>query len=188
MAVASEAKAVGWRAEYGVLDDSDFAFYFTSHSEATLNAGRAVADAWSKVRTLQLISHNANLAAPVFDTEKECNRAKRKAEHLESKVAEPLRKKAWKAKATLSRAVDNTAASEDKAKFVPVLVDIMTKAEAFKPAGKLGEDREAWQAALKRRATARVEQSEKETLTRVQKTWQELASFADRHDLHVGDL
>ena len=188
MAVASEAKAAAWRAEYSVLDDTDFAFYFASHSEATLNAGRAVADAWSRVRTLQLISQNANLADPVFDKERECNRAKRKAEHLENKASEPPRKKAWKAKGTQSRAVDNTAADEEKAKFIPILVDIMTKAEALKPTGKLSEDKEAWQAALRRRAAAKVEQSEKETLTRVQRTWQELASFADRHDLHIGEL
>ena len=36
MAVASEAKATAWRAEYGVQDDTDFAFYFTSHGEATV--------------------------------------------------------------------------------------------------------------------------------------------------------
>ena len=33
------------------------------------------------------------------------------------------------------RAVDNTA-SEDKARFVPILVDILAKAQALKPPGK----------------------------------------------------
>jgi hypothetical protein len=94
----------------------------------------------------------------------------------------------WKAKRTQSRAVDNTAADEDKAKFVPVLVDIMTQANALKPTGKLGEDKEAWQAALRRRAIVKVEQSEKATLARVQRTWQELVCFTQRNDLGIEDL
>ena len=95
--------------------------------------------------------------------------------------------KSWKAKRTQSRAVDNTAADEDNAEFVPLLMDIMTKAKAPKPTGKLS-DKEAWQPALSRRATARAKQSVRETLTRVEKTRQELSSFADRCGLHVKDL
>ena len=191
MAVASEAKSEVWRHCAGLLDDTDFAFYFSSHKEATLNAGRAVADAWSKIRTLQLICNNTNLAEPVFEKEKECERAKRKAKHLEDNPAEPLRKKQavgkpkWKAGSKASRAIDNTEASEDKAKFVPVLVDIMTKAGALK---ERGCSEAAWQASLQRRAVARVEKSEKETLTRVQRTWEELASFAQRDGLHIAEL
>ena len=51
-----------------------------------------------------------------------------------------------------------TEASEDKAKFVPVLADIMTKAEALKPADdttNLQATKAAWQAALQRRAVVR---------------------------------
>ena len=164
MAVASEAKAEVWRALHGLLDDSDFAFYFTSHGEATLNAGRAVADVWSRIRTLQLISHNTNLAEPVFEKDRECTRARRKAKHLEDNPIEPPRKKQavgkpkWKASSKASRAVDSTEASEDKAKFVPVLADIMTKAEALKPADdttNLQATKAAWQAALQRRAVVR---------------------------------
>ena len=58
-----------------MLDDSDFAFYFASHSEVTLSAGRAVADVWSSLRALQLIGD------------------KRKTEPLEDNPAEPLWKK-----------------------------------------------------------------------------------------------
>ena len=196
MAVASEAKSEVWRALHGLLDDTDLAFYFTSHDEATLNAGRAVADVWSRIRTLQLISHNTSLADPVFEKERECTKAKRKAKYLEDNPAEPPRKKQalakpkWKQRQA-SRAVDNTAASEDKAKFVPVLVDIMTRAEALKPAddkANLKATKAAWQAALQRRAVVRVEQSEKETLTRVQRTWEELSNFAERGDLHIAEL
>jgi hypothetical protein len=184
MAVASEAKAEVWRARHGLLGDSEFAFYFASHSEAIRNAGRAVADAWSSVRSLQLI------------------RDKRKAEPLEDNPAEPPWKKRWQRNLTLWRSStppleDNPAVAkpkweagsranvrEDKAKFEPVLVDIMTEASSFGMANSMAE----WQAALRRRASARVGQSEKETLTRVQETWDELTSFARRGDLHIADL
>ena len=185
MGVASEAKAAAWLAEYGLLEDTDCALYFASHGEVTLNACRAVAGALSSVRTLQLSSRNTCLAEPVFEKERKCSRAKRKADHLESEAAKPPPKKARKAKRTQSRAVNNAAADEDKAKFVPILGDMVTKTEVLKPAGELGEDKEAWQAALKRRGNTRVEQSEKETLTRVQRTWRELARLARRNDVHT---
>ena len=180
-----------------MLDDTDLAFYFTSHSEATLNAGRAVADVWSRIRTLQLINHNTNLAEPVFEKERECTRAKRKAKYLEDNPVEPPEKKQavakakWKAGGKSSRAVDNTAKDEDKSKFVPVLIDIMTRAEALKPADDKANrqaTKAAWEAALHRRAVVRVEKSEKETLTRVQRTWEELSSFAQRGNLHIAEL
>jgi hypothetical protein len=73
----------------------------------------------------------------------------------------------------LSRAAVEESTPSRAVEFVPVLVDIMTQANALKPTGKLGEDKEAWQAALRRRAIVKVERSEKETLARVQRTWQE---------------
>ena len=82
VAVASKAKAAAWLAEYGVLDGTD----------------GAVADAWSNVKTLQPSSQNANLAEPVFEKKRECNRSKRKAGHLESKAAEPSQEKAGRRK------------------------------------------------------------------------------------------
>ena len=48
MAITSEAKAAKWRADKGVTDDMDFSFFFTSHGEAVMNAGTAVAQECSR--------------------------------------------------------------------------------------------------------------------------------------------
>ena len=71
-----------WRALHDLLDDSDFAVYFTSHGEATLSAGRAVADEWSRIRTLQFISANQLLPLTI-EEEREGKRARKRARYLE---------------------------------------------------------------------------------------------------------
>ena len=53
---ASAVRADQWREQYGLTDDGDFAFYFSGYKQAMEEAGQEVADAWSKERTLHLIS------------------------------------------------------------------------------------------------------------------------------------
>ena len=114
-----------------VVYDADFAFYFTSHAEATLSAGRAVARDWSRLRTLQPISHSTNLEEPVFEKEEECAKRKLSAENLVvTQEAQPKTKVARTDKMG-SRAVDNLASDKDKAKFIPVLVGVMTNCAPF---------------------------------------------------------
>ena len=64
----------------------------------------------------------------------------------------------------------------------------MLEANALKPTGKLAQDSEAWMAALQRRAVSKVSQSEKETLARVKRTWEELYKFVHYNELSFEDL
>ena len=161
-AVVSEAKAEVRRATHSLLNDSDFASCFTSHGEP---------------------------AEPIIEEEKEGKGTKRKAKSQGDNPAESPRKKRAvgkpkkEASSKARSAVDNTKGSEGKAKFIPVLLDIMTRAGATRhpQATKAPmSSKAAWQKALQRRAVGRADQSEEETLTGVQRTWEELVSFAQR--------
>ena len=58
-------KVEAWRTERLLLDDNDFAFVFSSADQAYTKAGRAVAEAWLRVRRQQSL-HLATDAARVL--------------------------------------------------------------------------------------------------------------------------
>ena len=64
-ATTSDAETATRREESGMA----------AHSGTIFNAGEGVAEAWSNVRSLQLISHGTNFADPTCDKERERDRA-----------------------------------------------------------------------------------------------------------------
>ena len=96
-------------------------------------------------------------------------------------------------------ATGKSQTESEKEGYIPFLVEIMTRVEASNPANRhdrpnAEEDTQAsakedsWKATIQRRAEARVVNSEKETLARVQRTWQELTCYIAREGLGLGDL
>ena len=43
-----------WREQWGLLDEADFAFAFSSYDSAVAHGGHHVADAWLQARTAQM--------------------------------------------------------------------------------------------------------------------------------------
>ena len=79
---------------------------------------------------------------------------------------------------------------EDKTRFVEVLVEIMVagNSKELRPSSKMRDDVKGWRQSLERRAELRATQSEKATLDRAQKTWQELRVFLSRHGLGLHEV
>ena len=153
MAVVTTAKAELWRGKHDLLDDQQFAHYFTSHEEAIVNAGRAVANAWSRVRTLRLLSQEEAPNTPM---------AKRR------RTTNPSRSSTW------CRQRPNEA-------YIPVLVEIMAQVDALHPTTEVAVNRQ-------KRAEARAADSERATLAKVQRTWQELKCYTACERLSLEDL
>ena len=151
-----------------MLDDLDFAYVYTSFEEAYLDAGQAVAMAWSRAKVLaepEMVSDMAKISAV------EATAAKIRKVDEQRKVVVSKRRKLANA-SFLRQPGKGTEAEEkdeDKQRFVEPLAQLMMDCNVGRAENASATNEERWKS-LKRKATRVVGAAEIPTLHRANTT------------------
>ena len=137
---------------------------------------------WARIRSIELLGIAAQ-AAPAFELEATQYEKRKPPAALLQSPGKKSRANSYATESPRQRGEE-----EDKSTYEGVLVEIMVAAEALEPAGLQAGGLEGWMEALQRRAVKRAAQSEKATLARVEKTWQELRTFLATIQLKLRDV
>ena len=182
-----------WCLSQGIVSQSDLAYFFESYEEALAEAGEAVAQAWLSARTEAQRGH-AGLLLDLYarqppEATPEVLKAAPKAMPKPSRAPAVAARPALPQEAGMPRKRGLPAATpliERNAKFKEVFVAAMKLGSRY---SELFSTTPRVDVSMVPRLVDQVLGAhEEETLSRVAKTWQELALWADAHNLIVGKM
>ena len=165
-----------WRAQWGLHDDTDFAYAFASYDSAVAHGGHHVADAWLQARSNiiedDLIPRAAAVAESAGSQDRPASWPAPKASMLKkSKMVQALR----------------IRPGPDQPEQVLLRAEALRKAfsqaKVMRPQGELTPERYSqWQDALDTLAKKKVTEAEGATVVNAPKSWAELRSYMDQKD------
>ena len=182
-----------WCLSQGIVSQSDLAYFFESYEEALAEAGEAVAQAWLSARTETQRGH-AGLLLDLYA------RQRPEATPEVPKAAPKAMPKPSRAPAVAARPALPREAGMPRKRGLPAATPLIERnakfKEVFVAAMKLGSRYSELFSTTPRVDVSMVPRlvdqvlgaHEEETLSRVAKTWQELAVWADAHNLIVGKM
>ena len=165
-----------WRSQWGLHDDTDFAYAFASYDSAVAHGGHHVADAWLQARSKtideDLIPQAAAVAESSGSTDRPPTWPTPKASMLKrSKMVQALR---------LRPAPDQP---EQVLLRAAALRKAFSQAKVMRPQGELTPERFAqWQDALDTLAKSKVTEAEGATVVNALKSWAELRAYMEQRD------
>ena len=165
-----------WRSQWGLHDDTDFAYAFASYDSAVAHGGHHVADAWLQARSKtideDLIPQAAAVAESSGSTDRPPTWPAPKASMLKrSKMVQALR---------LRPAPDQP---EQVLLRAAALRKAFSQAKVMRPQGELTPERFAqWQDALDTLAKRKVTEAEGATVVNALKSWAELRTYMEEKD------
>ena len=165
-----------WRSQWGLHDDTDFAYAFASYDSAVAHGGHHVADAWLQARSKtideDLIPQAAAVAESSGSTDRPPTWPAPKASMLKrSKMVQALR---------LRPAPDQP---EQVLLRAAALRKAFSQAKVMRPQGELTPERFAqWQDALDTLAKRKVTEAEGATVVNALKSWAELRTYMEERD------
>ena len=165
-----------WRSQWGLHDDTDFAYAFASYDSAVAHGGHHVADAWLQARSKtideDLIPQAAAVAESSGSTDRPPTWPTPRASMLKrSKMVQALR---------LRPAPDQP---EQVLLRAAALRKAFSQAKVMRPQGELTPERFAqWQDALDTLAKRKVTEAEGATVVNALKSWAELRTYMEQRD------
>ena len=185
------AKVDRWRQAKrlaGPKNDANFAFWFSSYEEAKTDAGRAVAQAWEKMRN-HVRPQMALRAAAIVSEERRTSSPKRESSTPPAQPPKRRKLLALGPKKRPPRTEETRVEASHKQGFVSTLVDIQRTCSNRKdPAlAKDSHKEAAFVSSITKRAERLCAQdgAEELTLKRVQDTWEDLIEHVKEV---VGDM
>ena len=191
--VISMSNIDAWCLSQGIVSQSDLAYFFESYEEALAEAGEAVAQAWLSARTETQRGH-AGLLLDLYA------RQRPEATPEVPKAAPKAMPKPSRAPAVAARPALPREAGMPRKRGLPAATPLIERnakfKEVFVAAMKLGSRYSELFSTTPRVDVSMVPRlvdqvlgaHEEETLSRVAKTWQELAVWADTHNIIVGKM
>ena len=175
-------KVADWRTRNQMNDDSDFAFRWSSHTQAITEAGHAVAHAWLQVRSEQQDLLWPAAAKMVDELPKP---TPSQAPKLQQAFFGPKSKKRQaKQKRAPVRLRANPSESPDAIQSrVDALASVLQQLGAIRPSGRMSEQlEEEWAGSCVRLAQRLVTSAEPVTVLNALKTHQELRSYMAKRE------
>ena len=175
-------KVADWRMKNNMNEDSDFAFRWSSHTQAVTEAGHAVAHAWLQVRSQQQDLLWPAAAKMVDELPKP---APSQAPRLQPAFYGP---KSKKRRALQRRSAGRLRANPTDSPHaiqtrVQALADVLQQLGAIRPSGRMSSQLQTeWSGSCIRLAQRLVTAAEPITVLNALKTYQELNEYMDKRE------
>ena len=165
-----------WRSQWGLQDETDFAYAFASYDSAVAHGGHHVADAWLQARSKSIEADLIPQAAAVAESSGSKDRP----------VTWPTPKASMMKKSKMVQAL-HVRPGPDQPEHVLLRAEALRKAfsqaKVMRPQGELTPERYSqWQDALDTLAKRKVTEAEGATVVNALKSWAELRAYMEQKD------
>ena len=165
-----------WRSQWGLQDETDFAYAFASYDSAVAHGGHHVADAWLQARSKSIEADLIPQAAAVAESSGSKDRP----------ATWPTPKASMMKKSKMVQAL-RVRPGPDQPEHVLLRAEALRKAfsqaKVMRPQGELTPERYSqWQDALDTLAKRKVTEAEGATVVNALKSWAELRAYMEQKD------
>ena len=165
-----------WRSQWGLQDETDFAYAFASYDSAVAHGGHHVADAWLQARSNSIEEDLIPQAAAVAESSGSKDRP----------ATWPTPKASMMKKSKMVQAL-RVRPGPDQPEHVLLRAEALRKAfsqaKVMRPQGELTPERYSqWQDALDTLAKRKVTEAEGATVVNALKSWAELRAYMEQKD------
>ena len=165
-----------WRSQWGLQDNTDFAYAFASYDSAVAHGGQHVADAWLQARSSTIEEDLIPQAAAVAESSGSKDRP----------ASWPAPKASMLKKSKMVQAL-RIRPGPDQPEQVLLRAEALRKAfsqaKVMRPQGELTPERYSqWQDALDTLAKRKVTEAEGATVVNALKSWAELRAYMEQKD------
>ena len=165
-----------WRSQWGLQDETDFAYAFASYDSAVAHGGHHVADAWLQARSKSIEEDLIPQAAAVAESSGSKDRP----------ATWPTPKASMMKKSKMVQAL-RVRPGPDQPEHVLLRAEALRKASSqakvMRPQGELTPERYSqWQDALDTLAKRKVTEAEGATVVNALKSWAELRAYMEQKD------
>ena len=165
-----------WRSQWGLHDETDFAYAFASYDSAVAHGGHHVADAWLQARSNSIEEDLIPQAAAVAESSGSKDRP----------ATWPTPKASMMKKSKMVQAL-RVRPGPDQPEHVLLRAEALRKAfsqaKVMRPQGELTPERYSqWQDALDTLAKRKVTEAEGATIVNALKSWAELRAYMEQKD------
>ena len=163
-----------WRSQWGLLDETGFAFALASCDSAVAHGGHHVADAWPQARTQSIEDDLIPRAAAVAESSGSTDRPT---------MGLPVPKASMLKKSKMKQALRIRPGPGQVLLRAEALCKAFSQAKVMRPQGELSPERHAqWQSALDILAKKKVTEAERATVVNALKSWVELKTYMEQKD------
>ncbi|WP_288992132.1 hypothetical protein, partial [uncultured Marinobacter sp.] len=178
MPMAEKDKVIKWRADNGLEDNEDFAYFYTEFEEAYLKAGKAVAMAWYRARTLSAPGMSSDMAkiTRVESMVAKIRRVDNQRKHAEIKAKSPKKTPSASFLRQPGKGAEVEEEQADKVRFIQPFAQLMMNCKVGREGNRSATDEDIM-TSLVRRVTRVVNAAETPTLQKAITTADEIVEF-----------